>query len=67
MSQQRANLWRVSFILKAVAKLLSEKPEDISVIDLGGSLFNSRVAYYDDSTKTIYLIQSSDGGINLSI
>ena len=53
------------FYLKAVAKLLSEKPEDISVIDLGGSLFNSRVAYYDDSTKTIYLIQSSDGGINL--
>ena len=53
------------FYLKAVAKLLSEEPEDISVIDLGGSLFNSRVAYYDDSTKTIYLIQSSDGGINL--
>ena len=53
------------FYLKAVAKLLSEKPEDISVVDLGGSLFNSRVAYYDDSTKTIYLIESSDGGINL--
>ncbi len=53
------------FYLKAVAKLLSEKPEDISVIDLGGSLFNSRIAYYDDSTKTIYLIESSDGGINL--
>ena len=53
------------FYLKTVAKLLSEKPEDISVVDLGGSLFNSRVAYYDDSTKTIYLIQSSDGGINL--
>ena len=51
--------------LKAVAKLLSEKPEDISVVDLGGSLFNSRVAYYDDSTKMIYLIESSDGGINL--
>lgn len=53
------------FYLKTVAKLLSEKPEDISVVDLGGSLFNSRVAYYDDSTKTIYLIESSDGGINL--
>lgn len=53
------------FYLKAVAKLLSEKPEDISVVDLGGSLFNSRVAYYDDTTKTIYLIESSDGGINL--
>ena len=53
------------FYLKTVAKLLSEKPEDISVVDLGGSLFNSRVAYYDDSTKTIYLIESSDGGISL--
>ena len=53
------------FYLKAVAKLLSEKPEDISVVDLGGSLFNSRIAYYDDTTKTIYLIESSDGGINL--
>ncbi len=29
------------------SKLLSEKPEDISVVDLGGSLFNSRIAYYD--------------------
>lgn len=53
------------FYLKTVAKLLSEKPEDISVVDLGGSLFNSRIAYYDDTTKTIYLIESSDGGINL--
>ena len=25
------------FYLKTVAKLLSEKPEDISVVDLGGS------------------------------
>ena len=53
------------FYLKTVSKLLSEKPEDISVVDLGGSLFNSRIAYYDDTTKTIYLIESSDGGINL--
>ena len=53
------------FYFKKVAKLLSEKPEDISVVDLGGSLFNSRIAYYDDTTKTIYLIESSDGGINL--
>lgn len=52
------------FYLKTVAKILSKKPEDISVVDLGESLFNSRVAYYDDSTQTIYLIESSDGGID---
>ena len=50
--------------LKTVGKFLSEELDNISIVDLGGSMFNGRVAYYEEKSKTVYLFQTLDGKLD---
>ena len=50
--------------LKTVGKFLLEELDNISIVDLGGSMFNGRVAYYEEKSKTVYLFQTLDGKLD---